>query len=48
MLKVNVVDASSNATLLLWDRECVQLLSKKAWEFEDVAGKVFSFEDNIE
>ncbi|XP_047948898.1 uncharacterized protein LOC125194700 [Salvia hispanica] len=29
---VNVVDGSSNASLLLWDRECVQLLGKKVDE----------------
>ncbi|XP_042067287.1 uncharacterized protein LOC121810593 [Salvia splendens] len=31
---VNVVDGSSNASLLLWDRECVQLLGKKVDEIQ--------------
>ncbi|XP_057792171.1 uncharacterized protein LOC131009002 [Salvia miltiorrhiza] len=34
MIRVNVVDATSNATLLLWDRECVQLIGKRAWEVD--------------
>ncbi|XP_057767225.1 replication protein A 70 kDa DNA-binding subunit B-like [Salvia miltiorrhiza] len=37
MVKVNVVDASSDATMLLWDREYVKLLGKRAWEI-DVEG----------
>ncbi|XP_057771061.1 uncharacterized protein LOC130990848 [Salvia miltiorrhiza] len=39
MLKVNVIDASSNATLLLWDRECVKLLGKRASEIDGVGVK---------
>ncbi|XP_042029805.1 uncharacterized protein LOC121776688 [Salvia splendens] len=31
---MNVVDGSSNASLLLWDRECVQLLGKKVDEIQ--------------
>lgn len=41
MFKVNVLDGTSNASLLLWDKECVALLGKKASEISKDAKEVF-------
>ncbi|KAG6402828.1 hypothetical protein SASPL_135041 [Salvia splendens] len=42
---VNIVDDTSNTSLLVWDREGIQLIGKKVYEFVETDNQVLPMED---